>query len=166
MLVILGPGSEKKWYGTCTDKPDGDWDKTAERMMLNLAESGHPKFRANSALERGESRSKEKGKKSIHFNGCEENIELILRTIISVNQLSIYGAVADLCKELPTASEVAGKPAANEDLETMEIPTELPILDPHTNAELQWNLLRDNESKFEQLLENQKSSRLWCDAGL
>ena len=77
---FLGPGPEKKWCGTYSDKPDGDWDKTAERMMLNFAESGHPKFRA-SALERGELRSKEKGKKSIHFNGSEETIEFILRVI-------------------------------------------------------------------------------------
>ena len=117
--------------------------------MLNLAESGHPMFRATSAWERGELRSKRK-KKSVHFNGSEENIELILRTIISVHQLSIYGAVADLCKELSTASEVAGKPAANEDVETTEIPTELPIADPHTNAKLQGNLLRDYEHKFEE----------------
>ena len=34
---FLGPGSEKKWYGTYSDKPDGDWDKTAERMMLNFS---------------------------------------------------------------------------------------------------------------------------------
>ena len=40
---FLGPGSEKTWYGTCSDKTDGDWDRTAERMMLNFAESGHPK---------------------------------------------------------------------------------------------------------------------------
>ena len=26
-----GPGSEKKWDWTYSDKPDGDWDKTAER---------------------------------------------------------------------------------------------------------------------------------------
>ena len=65
-------------------------------MMLNFAESGHPVFRATSALERGELRSKGKGKTSIHFNGSDATIELILRTIISVNQLSIYGAVADL----------------------------------------------------------------------
>ena len=34
--------------------------KTAERMMLNVAESGHPTFRATSALERGDLRSKGK----------------------------------------------------------------------------------------------------------
>ena len=142
---FLGPGSEKKWYGTCSDKPDGEWDMTAEIMMLNFAESGHPIFRATSALEERELRSKENGNKSIHFNGGEETIELILRTIISVNQLSIYGAEADLCKELSKYSEIAGKLAANEDLESMEIPSELPMADPHTNAELQGNLLRDRE---------------------
>ena len=68
--------------------------------MLNFAESGHPVFRATSALERGELRSKEKGKKSVHFNGSDETVQLILRKVISVNQLSIYGAVADLCREL------------------------------------------------------------------
>ena len=91
---------------------------------------------------------------------------MILHTIISVNQLSIYGAVADLCKELSNDSEVAGKPAANEDLVSMETPTELATADPHTNARLEGNLLRDYEHKFEQLPEDQKLSKLCCDAGL
>ena len=51
-------------------------------MMVNFSESGHPVFCV-----------------SIHFKGSEENIELLLRMIISANQLSIYGAIADLCKE-------------------------------------------------------------------
>ena len=60
----LGPESEKKWSETFSDKPDGDWDKNAEIMMLRLhSESGHPIFRATSALERGELRSNGKGKK-------------------------------------------------------------------------------------------------------
>ena len=32
---FLGPGSEKKWCGTYSDKLYGDWDKTTELMMLN-----------------------------------------------------------------------------------------------------------------------------------
>ena len=59
-----GPGSEKKWSGTCAHKPDGEWDKTAEGMMPNFAESGHPAFRSSSALERGEVKSKGKGVKT------------------------------------------------------------------------------------------------------
>ena len=80
--------------------------------MLNFAESGHPIFRATSALGRGELRSKGKGKKSIHFNSSEANIELTLRTVISVNQLSSNGAMADLCKKISKDSDVAGKLAA------------------------------------------------------
>ena len=49
---FLGPGSEKKWCGTHTYKPNGKWDRVAEEMMLNFSESGHPVFRATSALER------------------------------------------------------------------------------------------------------------------
>ena len=55
---FLEPGSEKKWYGTSTDKPDGSWDRMAEEMMLNFSDSDHPIFRAFSACERGELRSK------------------------------------------------------------------------------------------------------------
>ena len=64
-------------------------------MMLNFTESGHPILRATSALERGELKSKRKGMNSIHFNGSDYTVELILRTIISVSQLSVYGAAAD-----------------------------------------------------------------------
>ena len=71
-------------------------------------------FRVTSASERGELKSKEKRVKSIHFNDSDDTVELILRTVISVNQLSIYGAVADLCKEIARDSAGAGKPAENE----------------------------------------------------
>ena len=62
---FLGPGSEKKWYGTHTHKPDGEWNRTAEGMMLNFAESGHPVFRATSALDRGELKKQRKRVRSL-----------------------------------------------------------------------------------------------------
>ena len=93
---FLGPGSEKQWYGTYSDKPDGVWDTTAEDMILEFAETIHPMFLASSAPERGKLRSKGGGKKTIHFTGSEQNVELILRTVMSAKQLSIYGAVADI----------------------------------------------------------------------
>ena len=55
---LLGLGSEKKWYGTYDHKPDGSWDRTAEKMLQNFAETNHPVFRGTSALERGELRRK------------------------------------------------------------------------------------------------------------
>ena len=49
----LGPGSQKKWYGTHVNKLDEKCNKIAEVMMLNFAESGHPVFQATSPLGRG-----------------------------------------------------------------------------------------------------------------
>ena len=76
-------------------------------------------------MERGELKRKGEGVKTIHFNGSDETTELILRTVISVNQLSVYGAVPDLCKELTRDSAGARKPAANGNFESMVIPNRI-----------------------------------------
>ena len=135
--TFLGPGAQKEWYGTYTDKPDGSWDQTAQNMMANVSGSSHPIFRASSAFERGELRSKGGGKKSKHFNGSDENIDLLLHTAISANQLSVYGAAADLCNELSEDLRALEKPAAPDHLETMEIPTGPSVAEAHNNAQ-QW----------------------------
>ena len=56
---FLGPGSEKKWYGSHTYKPN-EWHHVAEDMMINFSESGHAVFRGSSAFERGSLRSKKR----------------------------------------------------------------------------------------------------------
>ena len=63
---FIGPGSEKKWYCISEASPKGEWDKMAEKMMSEFAESGHPIFRATSPLSRGQLKSKDHGKLSIH----------------------------------------------------------------------------------------------------
>ena len=55
---FLGPGSAKKWYSTYIDKPQGEWDRVAELMMIKFRESGHPVFRATSPVSRGTLKSK------------------------------------------------------------------------------------------------------------
>ena len=70
----------------------------AEKMMLEFAESGHPIFRATSPLSRGRLKSKGHGKLSIHYCADLETIQTVFRTILSVNQLSLYGAVAEMCE--------------------------------------------------------------------
>ena len=67
--------------------------------MIKFRESGHPVFRATSPLSRGTLKSKGGGQLSIHFCADGATIETGFRTNISVNQLSIYGAVSDLCDE-------------------------------------------------------------------
>ena len=163
---FMGLGTEKKWCETYSDKPDGSWDRTAE-MMYNLHErSGHPFFRPSSAFEKGELRSKVHGKKSIHFNGSEENIQLLLRMIISPNQLSVYGSVAQSCNEVPKDLRAPVKPAALGHLDMMEIPSNLFFADNSANAQQCSNLVQEYERKFEQLSEDQKLSKLCSVAGL
>ena len=81
--------------------------------------------------------------------------------------LSIYGAVADLCKEVARDSPSAGKTAENENLESMVVPTEFP--DVHTisqsDVDVQENLLREHEEKFAEPPEHQKVTKLCSDAG-
>ena len=67
--------------------------------MLTFAESKHPVFRATSPLSRGTLKGKGKGKLSIHYCADHETIQTVFRTIVSVNQLSLYGAVAEMCEE-------------------------------------------------------------------
>ena len=74
---FIGPGSEKKWCSIKEDSPQGIWDKIAERMLLEFAESGCPIFRATTPLSRCQLRSKGHGKLSIHFAATQETIETI-----------------------------------------------------------------------------------------
>ena len=67
--------------------------------MVTLAESGHPVFRATSPLSRGQLKSKDGGKLSIHYCADQDTMTTVFRTITSVNQLSLYGAVAEMCEE-------------------------------------------------------------------
>ena len=71
-------------------------------MILEFAESGHPIFRATTPLSRGQLKSKGHGKLSIHYCADLDTIETIFPTIISVNQLSLSGAVAEMCEEYET----------------------------------------------------------------
>ena len=88
-LVVSWAWIRKKWNGIHTYKPYRKWHRDAEDMMLNLSESAHSVFRGSSALERGNLKNKGKGKLSFHFCGDDKSVEAVLRTIISVNQLSI-----------------------------------------------------------------------------
>ena len=107
---FLCPGSEKKWYSISEDSPQGIWDIIAERMLLEFAESGCRIFRATTPLFRGQLKSKGHGKLSIHFAPDLEMIETIFRIIVSASQLSLYGAVAEMCEEYESLHERTGRP--------------------------------------------------------
>ena len=127
---FLGPGSEKKWYSTYNERPRGEWDRVAELMMIKFRESGHPVFRATSPLSRGTPKSKRGGQLSIHFCADGDTIETVFRTVISVNQLSIYGAVSDLCEEYGTCQTRTGRPVWAGQSDPLFEPAKLLIMTP------------------------------------
>ena len=86
------------------------WDHIAEKMLLEFAESTCPIFRATTPLSRRKLKSKGHGKLSIHFAATQETIETVFRMIVSANQLSLYGAVANMCGEDEPHHDRSGRP--------------------------------------------------------
>ena len=124
---FIEPGSEKKWYPS-ENSPQGAWDHVAEEMLLKFADSGHPIFRSTTPLSRGKLKSKGKGKVSVHFSADQVTVDTIYRNILSVNQLSIYGAVAAICDEYEGQPDNTGEPVILEGQSIVlgEIKTEVP----------------------------------------
>ena len=89
--------------------------------------------------------SKGGGNTSIHFNGSTENIELLLHMVFSVNQLSLYGAVADMIAALPVDQRVPGKSVASGQLDRQEIFTQPLLAEMQANDERQGNQLQEYE---------------------
>ena len=86
--------------------------------------------------------------------------------MISANRLSIYGAATEFCNDAPKDFRAPVKLAALDRLEKMEIPTDLSVAENSSNAQQWRNSLLEYERKFEQVSEDQKSSKLCSDAGL
>ena len=105
---FIVPGSGKKWYSS-ENRLQEARDNIAEQMLLEFAESGHLVFRATTPLSRGILRSKGRGKLSIHFAADQDTIDTIYRIVLSVNQLSVYGAVAAICEEFEGHQDRTGE---------------------------------------------------------
>ena len=103
----------------------------APAMPVEFAESGCPIFRATTPLSRGQLKSKGHGKLSIHHAADQETIETIFRIIVSANQLSLYGAVAEICEEYESLHERTGRPVvmgqSSSSLVLSAIQTEVPL---------------------------------------
>ena len=160
---------EKIWKRTLVseDSPQGVWDNIAERMFVEFAESGCPIFRATSPLSRDRLRSKGHGKLSIHYCADQKTIETIFRIVVSANQLSLYGAVAEICEEYESHHERTGRPFVMEQssssLVLSVIKTEVPLdCDDPVNQDL---LLQQYRERIEKLSQQDKLSKFCMDAG-
>ena len=101
-------------------------------MMIKFGESGTPVFRATSPWSRGMLKSEGGGKLSIHF--CA--IETVFRTIISVNQVSIYGTLSDLCEEYSNCQTRTGRVVVAEQSDPHFAPADFLIMTPRPSIEI------------------------------
>ena len=135
--------------------------------MLTCAESGHPVFRATSPLSRGVLKSKGGGQFSLHFCADGDTIETVFRTIISVNQFSIHGAVSDLCEEYSSCQTRTGRPVVAEQSDPLFAPADLLIMTPTPSIEIpaQENLLQKQKERVEKLPQPDRLVKICTDAG-
>ena len=139
----------------------------AERMLLEFAESGCPIFRATNLLCRGRVESKGHGKLSIHYAADLETVETIFRIIVSAHQLSLYGAVAEMCEEYETLHERTERPVvmgqSSSSLVLSVIKTEVLLdCDDPANKDL---LLQQYGERIEKLSQQDRLSKFDMDAG-
>ena len=147
------------------NSPQGAWDHIAEEMLLEFADSGHPTFRATTPLSRGILKSKGHGKLSIHFAADELTIETIFCIIISVNQLSIYGAVANICEEFDNHQDGSGEPEIlmGQSIVLGEIKAEVPLQNENPlNHQILW---QQYIQQVESLALENKVSKFCKEAG-
>ena len=64
----------------------------------------------------------------MHFCAVGDTIETVFRTIISVNQLSIYGAVSELCEEYSICQTGTGRLVVAEQSDPFFAPADLLIM--------------------------------------
>ena len=135
-------------------------------MMIKFRESGHPVFRATSPFSRGTLKSKGGGKLSFHFCADGDTIETVVRTIISVNQLSMYGAVPDLCEEYSSCQTKTARLVVAEQFDPLFAPADLLIMTPTPSIEIpaQENLLQKHKG-VEKIPQPDQLIKICTDAG-
>ena len=133
-------------------------------MMINFGESGHPVFRATSPLSRGMLKSK---RGYVHFCADGDAIETVFRAVISVNHLSMYGAVSELCEEYGTCQTRIGRPVLARQSDPLFEPAKLLIMTPRPSIEIpaQENLLQKYKERVERLSQQDRLIKICTDAG-
>ena len=136
-------------------------------MMIKFRESGLPVFRTMSPLSRGTLTSKGGGNFSIHFCAGGETIETVFRTIITVNQPSIYGAVSDLCEEYKACHVRTVRLVMAGQSDPLFVPTSsvMKTLTLSTDDPSQADLLQKYQERVERLPQQNRVIKICADAG-
>ena len=158
--AFLGPGSETKLYSTDKERPGGEWDRVAELMMIKFGGKRTPSFPSHESVVSRNARKQRRWKISY-----TDTIETVFRTIISVNQLSIYGAVSDLCEEYSRCQ--TGRPVVAEQSDPHFAPASLLMTTPTPSIEIpaQENPLQKHKERVENFSQPDQLIKVCIDAG-
>ena len=157
---LIGPGSEKKRYSISEDSPQGEWDNMAEGCCWN-SQKADVQFSVLRA------HCPEVDSKAKVMENCRYTIQPIwkrlrLRIIVSANQLSLYGAVAEMCEEFETHQDRSGRPDTEmgQTIVLSETKAEVPLVnDIPSNQNLP---LQRYEERIELLSQENKVSIYTC----
>ena len=145
--------------------PQGIWDHIADKMLLEFAESGCPIFRCNNSIVQRYSQEQGRGKLSIHSAADQETIETIFRIIVFASQLSLYGAVANMCEEFEFHQDRSGQldVLMGQSIVLSEIKAEVPLqneIPSHQNV-----LWQQYEERIKLFSQESKVSKFCMYAG-
>ena len=144
-LYLQRDFQQDELYSFYTDRPQGEWDRVAELMMIKFGESEHPVFRATSPLSRGTLKSKGGGKLSIHF----------------------YGAVSDLCDEYSACQARTGRSMLAGQSDPFFEPASVLMTTPTPSTEVlaQEDSLQKYKERVERLSHQNRLIKICIDAG-
>ena len=102
---------------------------------------------------------------SIHFTADQDTIDTIYRIILSVNQLSVYGAVAAICDEYESHQDRTGQPVilVGQSIFLGEIKAEVPVHDEEPRDDQ--IILQQYVQQVESLSPENKVSKFCKEAG-
>ena len=142
---------QKFMSNTC--EPEQFQGRIIFMSMLTFAERQTPSLLIHEYIIQRVLKCKGGRKLSFHFCADGRTIETVFRTIISVNQLSIHGAVLDVCEEYSTCQTRTERLVVAEQSDPLLAPADLltTTLAPSIEAAAQENLLQKHKERVEKL---------------
>ena len=122
-------------------------------------------FRATTPLSRRKLQSKGHGKLSMHYCADQATIETIFRITVSANQLSLYGAVENMCEECESFHDRSGRldKVMGQSIVLSEFTTEVPL--ENDDPTYQNFLLQRYGERIKSLSQTDRVSKFCMDAG-
>ena len=161
-LVLV---QREKWYSISADSPQGELGQNGREDDVDIRKKRTPSLPCHESIV--QLKSKGGGQLSIHYCADPGYDSNCFRTIVSVNQLSLYGAVAEMCEEYETFHDRTGGPVVRGQSSSSFVPnvikTDVPLdCDDRAHKDL---LLQQNGERIEKLSQQDKLSEFCMDAG-